>query len=287
MLDAATQFHDFERSGWQHAAVQYDAVFQGLTAQSILPLIEAVRSGAGTRLIDLASGPGYVAASAAERDASALAIDFSESMVAMGRIRHPRIELRNGDVEALALPERSFDAAVMAYGLLHLARPDRALAEAFRILRPGGRFAATVWAPPDRAVGFGIILDAVRGHGRLDVPLPSGPAFFRFSDHVEFRRSLEEVGFREVQVREISQAWQLRDAHEFFTTMLLGTVRTAALLAGQDPSQLVAIKAAVTRSCTDYCDAHGLRLPMPAVLAVGTRLAIADADSDSHLRAAP
>jgi SAM-dependent methyltransferase len=278
MPDSAKQFHDFEHSGWQSAAAQYDAVFQGLTAQSILPLIEAVRSSAGTRLIDLASGPGYVAAAAAERGATAVAIDFAESMVAMGRIRHPRIELRTGDVEALALPDRSFDAAVMAYGLLHLARPDQALAEAFRVLRPGGRFAATVWAPPDRAMGFSIILDAVRMHGRLDVPLPSGPPFFRFSDHAEFRRSLEDVGFRDVRVQEISQVWQLRDADEFFMTMHQGTVRTGALLTAQDPSQLVTIQAAVTRRCADYCGALGLRLPMPAVLAVGTRPLIVAVD---------
>ena len=277
MSDPAARFHDFERDGWQDAAVQYDAVFQGLTAQSIVPLIEAVAAGAGTRLVDLASGPGYVAAAAEERGATALAIDFAQSMVAIGRIRHPRIELRTGDVEALALPDRSFDAAVMAYGLLHLARPDQALADAFRILRPGGRFAATVWAPPERALGLGIILDAVRRHGRLDVPLPSGPPFFRFSDHAEFASSLEQAGFRDVQVQEISQTWRLRDADEFFKTMHLGTVRTGALLSAQDPSQLAAIRAEVDRRCAVHRGEHGLLLPMPAVLAMGTRPLTADA----------
>jgi SAM-dependent methyltransferase len=278
MPDPTELFHAFEQNGWQHAAAQYDAAFQALTAQSIVPLLDAVQCSAGTRLVDLASGPGYVAAAAADRGATAVAIDFAESMVAIGRLRHPRIELQMGDVEALALQDQGVDAAVMAYGLLHLARPDQALAEAFRVLRPGGRFAATVWAPPERAVGFAIILDAVRSYGRIDVPLPSGPPFFRFSDQAEFRRSLEAVGFRDVRVLEISQVWHVRDADEFFATMRFGTVRTGALLMAQSPSQLEAIQAAVIRSCAEYCSTRGVLLPMPAMLAVGTRPSIVDAD---------
>jgi SAM-dependent methyltransferase len=192
-------------------------------------------------------------------------------MVEIGRTRYPQIELRVGDVEELTLQDGSVDAAVMAYGLLHLARPDQALAEAYRILRPGGCVGATVWASADRAVGFRIILDAVRAHGRLDVVLPSGPPFFRFSDHAEFRRSLEAVGLRQVQVHEIGQVWHLRDADEFFATMRFGSVRTGALLAAQQPAHLAAIQAEVARSCAAYSSPLGLLLPMPAVLAVGTR----------------
>jgi len=59
------------------------------------------------------------------------------------------------------------------------------VSEALRVLRPGGGYAFTVWAKPEEAVGFGIILDAVRKHGNPDVPLPPGPPIFRFSDASE------------------------------------------------------------------------------------------------------
>jgi SAM-dependent methyltransferase len=271
MIDATTHFHEFEQSGWQRAAAHYDVVFQALTTQSIVPLLDAVGSGAGTRFVDLASGPGYVATAASARGAQALAIDFSETMIALGRKRHPGITLELGDVEALTLADLSVDAAVMAYGLLHLPSPDQALAEAYRILRPGGRFAATVWAPPERSVGFALILDAIRAHGRLDVPLPAGPPFFRFSDHAEFRRSMHAAGFRDIEVREVDQVWHLRDADQFLTAMRYGTVRTGALLAVQTASQLAGITSAIAEACADYRLGHELLLPMPAVLAVGTR----------------
>ena len=117
-----------------------------------------------------------MAAAAAQRGASVVAVDFSEAMLAEARRHHPAIDFRTGDAEALPFPEASFDAVVMSFGLLHLARPDQALAEAHRVLRPGGRLAFTVWDRPEEAVAFGIVLGAVQRHGRMDVPLAAGAA---------------------------------------------------------------------------------------------------------------
>ena len=75
-------------------------------------------------------------------------------MIAAARARNPDIEFREGDAEQLPLSDDSFDAAVMNFGILHLARPDQALVQACRVLRAGGRFAFTVWAKPEDAVGF-------------------------------------------------------------------------------------------------------------------------------------
>src|SRR5204863_7567523 len=108
--------------------------------------------------------------------------DFSSAMIAAAARRHHDIVFREGDAEALPFDGDTFDAVVMNFGLLHLARPAKAIAEAARVLRPGGRYAFTVWAGPDQAVGFGMVLKAIEQFGRLDVDLPEGPAFFRFSN---------------------------------------------------------------------------------------------------------
>lgn len=55
---------------------------------------------------------------------------------------------------------------------------------------------------PDRAVGFGRVLQAVEAHCKMDVPIPPGPPFFRFSDAAESSRALRDAGFSDPQVRE-------------------------------------------------------------------------------------
>jgi ubiquinone/menaquinone biosynthesis C-methylase UbiE len=117
-------------------------------------------------------------------------------MIAEARRGQPALTFREGDAEALPFDAGRFDAVVMNFGLLHLARPDAELAEAHRVLRAGGRYAFTVWASPAAAVGFGLVLRAVETLGKKDVPLPEGPPFFRFSDAAETRRTLEHTAIR-------------------------------------------------------------------------------------------
>jgi SAM-dependent methyltransferase len=264
-------FHAFERVGWESVPRPYHDAWGTLTTQTVGPLLDAVRAGPGTRILDVATGPGYVAAAAARRDASVVAVDFSESMLVEARRHHPAIDFRTGDAEALAFPDGSFDAVVMSFGLLHLARPDEALAEAHRVLRPGGRLGFTVWAKPEEAVAFGIVLGAVQRHGRMDVPLPPGPPFFRFSDPEESRRVLLGLRFRTPEVVVVPQVWRLGSVDALFEIMRDGTVRTAGLLRAQTSKALEAIRADIREAVRRYQRGDGVELPMPAILTSGVK----------------
>jgi SAM-dependent methyltransferase len=259
-------FHAFERAGWEAIPGAYQDAFGTLTVQAVAPLLDAAHVGPGTRVLDVATGPGYVAGAAARRGASVVGVDFSEPMLAEARRHHPAIDFQAGDAQALPFPERSFDAVVMSFGLLHLARPDQALAEAHRVLRLGGRLGFTVWARPAEAVAFGIVLGAVERHGRLDVPLPPGPPFFRFSDAEESRRTLGALGFVAPEVTVVPQVWRLPTVDTLFELMRGGTVRTAGLLRAQAPAALEAIRADVREAVRPYQRDGVIELPMPAVL---------------------
>jgi len=154
----------------------------------------------------------------------------------------------------------------MSFGLLHLGRPDQALAEAHRVLRPGGRIAFTVWARPEEAVAFGIVLRAVERHGRLDVPLPPGPPFFRFSDPAEASRVLVGLGFKAPEIMVVPQMWRLASGDALFEVMRDGTVRTAGILRAQTPEAQHAIRAEIREAVLPYRRGDGIELPMPAVL---------------------
>lgn len=263
----ADAFRAFERAGWESIPEQYHQAFSELTTQSVAPLLDAARVRAGMRVLDVASGPGYVAAAAAKRGARVVAVDFSGAMVAQARRRYPQIEFQEGDAEALRFPDASFDAVVMNYGLLHLARPEAALAEACRVLRSGAGFAFAVWAPPERTAGFGVVLRAIRKHGNLQVPVPEGPPFFRFGDPAECARSLRSAGFVDPSVATVSQLWRVASPEALFEIMLHSTVRTGALLRAQAPAALQAIREAVREEAAAYRKGAAIELPMPAVLA--------------------
>jgi len=264
-------FRALEHAGWQGAARHYDDAFGSLTRQAVDPLLDAAEVRSGVRTLDVASGPGYAAAGAAARGAPVAALDFSSAMVELARSQNREIEFREGDAEALPFPDGSFDAVVMNFGMLHLAQPERALAEAFRVLHAGGRYAFTVWAKPEEAVGFGIILDAIRKHGNPDVPLPQGPPFFRFSDASECDNVLKVAGFRNVDVRKVPQVWRFSASGLLFEAFLAGSVRTQALLHAQSAPALNAIRDAVGRLAGEYENHGTVEIPMPAVLAAAVK----------------
>lgn len=265
------KFRSFEHAGWQNIPAQYHDAFGTLTTQAIGPLLDAINVKSGVKLLDIASGPGYVAAEAAKRGAVVLGVDFSAAMVAQAQQLHPGLDFREGDAEKLPLGSGLFDAAVMNFGILHLGRPERALLEAYRVLRADGRFAFSAWAKPEETVGFGIVLRAVETHGEPRVELPEGPPFFRYSDPEECVRGLLLAGFESPSITRVPQVWRLPGADSLFEAMKDSTVRTAGLLRAQKPTVLEKIREAMRDGLEKYRKGDCVELPMPALLASATK----------------
>ena len=91
-------------------------------------------------------------------------------MVALGRSLHPDVDFRIGDAEALSFGDAEFDCAAMSFGILHLARPEAAVREAFRVLRKGGCFGFT---RREEARGFHVVLYALEQFGNPKVTIPA------------------------------------------------------------------------------------------------------------------
>jgi SAM-dependent methyltransferase len=262
----AKAFHEFELDGWQHSSDGYHRYLGSLTMQTIGPLLDAVAAPGGASLLDIASGPGYVAAEAKRRGWSPAGIDFSEAMVAMARKLNPGIEFQVGDAEALSFQDAAFDRAVMNFGILHLAQPDAAVREAHRVLRAGGAFGFTAWAKPEEALGFRIALRALEDFGDPGVQLPPGPPFFRFSDREECARVLASCGFKDVTVRQFPLVWKLASPADVFEAFYTGSARTGGLLRAQPPAALAKVRDAIQESAAGYQRGDHLEIPMPALV---------------------
>ncbi len=272
MILEPEKFRSFELAGWQEIPAGYHETFGSLTSQAIEPLLDAVRLKKGRSFLDIASGPGYVAAAAAKRGALVLGVDFSAAMVDHASRLQAGVEFREGDAEALPCGNALFDAAAMNFGILHLGQPEKALVEAQRVLRSGGRFAFSVWAKPEETIGFGIVLRAVELHGEPRVELPEGPPFFRYSDPEECKRGLIVAGFDAVSVTKVPQTWRLPAGDGLFNAMKDSTVRTAGLLRAQKPTVLEKIRQEMRGALEKYTKGEFVELPMPAWIAAGQKI---------------
>lgn len=160
---------------------------------------------AGSRVLDIAAGAGGQTIAAARRAGAVLATDISPAILELAAAEARAAGLGNVatrvmDGEALGVEEGSFDAAISRLGLMYL--PDKAgsLAEARRALRPGGRYAAIVFAEPDRNGFFSIPIGIIRRRAALPPPAPGLPGPFSSATLGE---QLESAGFRDVDVRRV------------------------------------------------------------------------------------
>jgi ubiquinone/menaquinone biosynthesis C-methylase UbiE len=256
---------DFELDGWQAAASSYDA-FAGATRLFIPSLLCAAGARPGTRLLDVACGTGLAAGAAAAAGARASGVDFSPAMLDIARRSHPTVAFHTGDAEQLPFVDASFDAVVANFGIHHVERPERAFAEARRVLEPSGAFAFTFWSGPQDNTAWRIIFDAIAAHGRSDVPMPAGNDAHATPEN--FSRLLTAAGFdaRTLCCELLEKTWHLPGDADLVSIFETGTVRMATLLRGQRADALAAIRRSVAKQLQSYLHAEAIALPTRAWL---------------------
>ena len=273
VMRSEDEFTRFEHEGWQRVADKYDSVWSSLTRQFIPHLINAVGVSTGMSVLDVACGPGYVSAAVKKLGANPIGIDFSSKMVEIASRMFPEIVFRQGDAQNLPFGNASCDRVLMNFGLLHLSQPEKACAEAFRVLRPGGKFGFSIWAEPHENPGGKIVNDAIETHADLNVEVPEGPSKFLYGDKEDCRKALERDCFDgESMIFETHLvAWNVPTARYLFEAERDAGVRTAGLLARQSSDRLDAIMRAIEDGVRRYAKGVGFAIPMAAHVIVASK----------------
>lgn len=150
--DPFAEFKARQRDGWSHFAP-----VESFTAPPAAHLVRFARIASGARVLDVATGTGVVAVTAARGGARVTGLDLAPALLERARhnaavAEHPHIEWVEGDAEALPFEDASFDVVLSQFGHIFAPRPDVALREMLRVLRPGGTIAFATW-PPEHLVG--------------------------------------------------------------------------------------------------------------------------------------
>jgi len=199
--DPFAQFKAMQRESWSTFAPHAQ-----LTTKSAARLVQFAEVTSGQSVLDVACGTGVVAVTAARRGAKLKALDLSPVLLQEARanaaIARVEVEFVEGDVEALPYADASFDVVLSQFGHMFAPRPEVAIGEMLRVLKPGGRIAFSTW-PPEHLVGrlFPILSRYLPPPpGVAPPPAWGDPAIVRERLGAQVRDVVFERGTREVPV---------------------------------------------------------------------------------------
>jgi len=264
-----SDFSALERDGWADSATaaSYAEGFAGAARQCVAAMVEAVGTVPGIDALDLCCGHGIVARGLADSGATVTGVDFSPAMLAMAREAVPEGDFVEADAAALPFEDASFDVVTAGFGIPHLPDPEHCFTEVRRVLRPGGRFAFSVWQAPPASQAFGFLFAAVAEHGHESVTLPPGPGAHDYADLDTAGPALMAAGFEAPRLDTVDSYWLIDDPATPYDFMYEGTVRGAALLRPQPEDNKAAIREAMCRMVRSHCgDRAPWRVAIPAAI---------------------
>jgi SAM-dependent methyltransferase len=142
--------------GWGRQAVDFATIAEPSNCREYVSIHERLGIGSGDRLLDVACGSGLALELAAVRGAECAGIDASRRLVAVAQDRNPGADIRVGDMNHLPWEDEHFDVATSHRGIW--GTTPAAVREVHRVLRPGGRFAMTVWGDVGKSPGAWMFL---------------------------------------------------------------------------------------------------------------------------------
>jgi ubiquinone/menaquinone biosynthesis C-methylase UbiE len=206
---------DQQRRQWRSNAASWDSQHDRLereTAAVTQWLCREARIGPGMRVLDVACGSGHPAFDLArllQPGGSVLATDLVEEMVeaTLRRAREAGIRNLEGrvmDAEAIDLPDEGFDAVTCRFGVMFCPEPLKAMQEVRRVLKPGGRFALSVWDEAAKSPGQTVLGEALERFGRPRQPVDySAPGIYQLAPPGKLEGLLKEAGFSGVSVESL------------------------------------------------------------------------------------
>lgn len=272
------------RAYWAGKAPMWDRradEIAGLADRMNMPLLEAVGIEPGQAVLDLASGAGEPALSVARAvgpGGRVVATDMVPEMLAAARRRAgeerargaenmARVDFEIADMEALPFPDAAFDRVTCRFGLMFCPHPERALAEARRVLRPGGRAGFMVWGPRQDTTIFCVLAAAAKAVFGGD-PGYDTETQFRLGAEGALTDRLSASGFADATERELRFSPRVPAGRRFWEAQADMTL--GFRLASAPESERRAFHEAVEAELAAHLDGDAYQLYVHARIGVGT-----------------
>jgi SAM-dependent methyltransferase len=196
---------------------------------------------AGTRLLDLACGSGYAARMASRRGAEVTGLDITPELIEIAAERVPRGRFVRGGMDALPFDDACFDAVTAFSALQFALDPAQAVAEAFRVLRPGGVVGVAGFAEADRneSTALHLALEPLRNAG------PHRHLPYALAAPGGFEALLLDAGFVDARSGEVEVVWAHPDVDRAVRAVLASGGGAMAIEGGGEAAARAALETAV------------------------------------------
>ncbi|SRR6266536_1424121 len=252
--DPFFRFKQDQKQGWSHFAP-----LEVLTIPQVPRLLRHARVKAGDRLLDVGCGTGVVSITAARQGAHATGLDLTPELLERARenarISEVSIEFREGDAESLPFEDSSFDVVLSQFGHIFAPRPEVAVSEMLRVLKPGGTVAFSSW-PPQFYVGRNFELSS-----KYLPPTPGVPSPMLWGDAKVVRERLgskvKDIAFHSARMDVPVLSPQIHRAN---TERTIGSlIKLVESLSASDPEKLEQLRREAEVLALEYIEENLLR----------------------------
>lgn len=232
-------------------------------------LIEQLDPRPGQTILDLAAGlgeTGFLAARRVGETGRVLVTDFAPRMVGAARRRAAEFGVTNADFrqldgERMDLESESVDGVVCRWGYMLMTDPGAAFGETYRVMRPGGRLALSVFGAPDRNPWASLVGRVLVAEKHIPPPVPGSPGIFGLSDSKRMRELLIGAGFVSLDVADMSLTWRFPslDAYWWLLTEMAGAI--SPILRGLAPEAQAKVRTQLDEMAQPFRADDGYAFP--------------------------
>ena len=194
-------------TGWRKWDVEIRAHMQPATDE----IIRLLKPKGAQLILDIAAGTGEPGLSIASMltDGKVMITDLADDMLTIAREKAAKmditnVEFRACDVCALPFADNTFDAVSCRMGFMFFPDMGLAATEILRVLKPGGRFATSVWSTPDKNFWASAIGDTINKNIQLPVSSPGATGIFRCATKGLMTTIFSQAGFKNITEKEVS-----------------------------------------------------------------------------------
>jgi ubiquinone/menaquinone biosynthesis C-methylase UbiE len=275
------QIRDQQKESWNKFSPGWKK-WDDLTMKFLRPagneIIRLLKPQDNETILDVAAGTGEPGLTIAKTIPSGKVVitDLADGMLEVAKENASaqgikNVEFKACDVSELPFEDNNFDAISCRFGYMFFPDMDLAAKEMYRVLKPGGRFATSVWASPQKNFWVMAIMESIRKHMELEPPPPGSPGMFRCADPEMMKKLFVNAGFSDIAITEVRGHFEIESIEAFWTFMNEVAAPVVSAMSSADDMTRAKIKSDVFKIIEEKSPVSPVQLESMAMVIYGTK----------------